>query len=286
MVSHSTKTAFRPRKSLLPVRSAFTLIELLVVIAIIAILAAILFPVFAQARDKARQTACLSNAKQLGTAVMMYLQDYAETFYHQTAWDEVVDMGSGFWGNSYKTYIRWPFALIPYVKNQDVFTCPSDKIRRGRSVAPAPGFANTVPWSIGYGPNLAILLWNNGPTTLAGVERPASKIILGECVLPFGFEAWSSEFFDGANYNTTTSNDNGWNWGTYRTRVRCSESNGVTDAQMASVTRHQLGNIAIFADGHVKWLRWNQTGDGNSSACTNQAAKNKWRELAEPNYNP
>src|SRR5712691_10099502 len=65
---------------------AFTLIELLVVIAIIAILAAILFPVFAQARDKARQTACLSNCKQIGTAIMMYIQDYDETFYWQKAW--------------------------------------------------------------------------------------------------------------------------------------------------------------------------------------------------------
>jgi prepilin-type N-terminal cleavage/methylation domain-containing protein len=61
-------------------RSAFTLIELLVVIAIIAILAAILFPVFAQAREKARQAACLSNLKQIGTGVMMYVQDYDETF--------------------------------------------------------------------------------------------------------------------------------------------------------------------------------------------------------------
>ena len=61
-------------------KRGFTLIELLVVIAIIAILAAILFPVFAQAREKARQTACLSNAKQIGTAVMLYAQDYDESF--------------------------------------------------------------------------------------------------------------------------------------------------------------------------------------------------------------
>src|ERR687883_602422 len=61
-------------------RDAFTLIELLVVIAIIAILAAILFPVFAQARAKARQTACLSNLKQIGTGLMMYTQDYDETY--------------------------------------------------------------------------------------------------------------------------------------------------------------------------------------------------------------
>src|SRR5437870_2702451 len=97
---------------------AFTLIELLVVIAIIAILAAILFPVFAQARDKARQSSCLSNARQIGLAITMYVQDYDETFYWQKAWDEVVDVGGGFWGPSYKSYIRWPMVHLPYVKNK------------------------------------------------------------------------------------------------------------------------------------------------------------------------
>ena len=90
----------------------------------------------------------------------------------------------------------------------------------------------------------------------------------------------------GPNFNNVTYNDGGWNWGTYRNNVRCSESNGMTDADMAKVTRHMLGQIAIFADGHAKWLRWNQTGDGNSGTCKNQTTKNKWRELAEPNYNP
>ncbi len=68
-------------------RAAFTLIELLVVIAIIAILAAILFPVFAQAREKARQTSCLSNGKQMGLSLLMYAQDYDETFVFSPIWD-------------------------------------------------------------------------------------------------------------------------------------------------------------------------------------------------------
>jgi prepilin-type N-terminal cleavage/methylation domain-containing protein/prepilin-type processing-associated H-X9-DG protein len=107
-------------------RSGFTLIELLVVIAIIAILAAILFPVFAQAREKARQSACLSNTRQVGTALSMYVQDY----------DEMTP--------SAKTYGRWwtrldpkgwppPFArdqLMPYVKNEGVWNCPSVALDR------------------------------------------------------------------------------------------------------------------------------------------------------------
>src|SRR5687767_10639650 len=87
-------------------RPGFTLIELLVVIAIIALLAAILFPVFAQARDKARQSSCLSNTRQIGSALMMYGQDY--------------DEGLPAWGE-----YRWHVPLKPYVKNLQVFVCPS-----------------------------------------------------------------------------------------------------------------------------------------------------------------
>src|SRR5205085_5932984 len=104
-------------------RKGFTLIELLVIIAIIAILAAILFPVFAQAREKARQTSCLSNTKQLGTAYVMYLQDYDETFpphvTERTAPLGTPDTPEARAPYSYKT------KLDPYVKNQGVYKCPS-----------------------------------------------------------------------------------------------------------------------------------------------------------------
>src|SRR2546427_6300511 len=123
----------------------FTLIELLVVIAIIAILAAILFPVFAQARDKARQASCLSNAKQLGIAVTMYVQDYDETFFWQAAWDEERELGAGSWGPSFKSYIRWPTAHLPYIKNQQVFKCPSDR-NPNRSYCAPPGGGGCVPF--------------------------------------------------------------------------------------------------------------------------------------------
>src|SRR5436305_12216001 len=92
-------------------RRAFTLIELLVVIAIIAILAAILFPVFAQARERARMTGCLSNMKQIGTGLMMYVQDYDETYprIRFVAYDYV-----------------WRNAIQPYIKNKGVLNCPSN----------------------------------------------------------------------------------------------------------------------------------------------------------------
>jgi prepilin-type N-terminal cleavage/methylation domain-containing protein/prepilin-type processing-associated H-X9-DG protein len=93
-------------------KTAFTLIELLVVIAIIAILAAILFPVFAQAREKARGISCLSNLKQIGTAHMMYAQDYDETF--------AFGCPNDWWLNT------WFTTTQPYIKNVNVLRCPDD----------------------------------------------------------------------------------------------------------------------------------------------------------------
>src|SRR5438067_2278377 len=119
-------------------KRGFTLIELLVVIAIIAILAAILFPVFAQAREKARQASCLSNCKQWGTAFMMYLQDHYEIFPPAYGYDRSL----GGWAVSYNHAVpadwrpvvdgramaslsHWANILHPYVKNYGVYACPS-----------------------------------------------------------------------------------------------------------------------------------------------------------------
>ena len=113
---YRSRNAFTPGKS-----SAFTLIELLVVIAIIAILAAILFPVFAQAREKARQSACLSNLKQIGTGMMMYVQDYDET-YPMTLYS------AG--NNTINQQNSWRTQIHPYIKNQACF--PARPIRTTR----------------------------------------------------------------------------------------------------------------------------------------------------------
>ncbi len=115
-------------------RRGFTLIELLVVIAIIAILAAILFPVFAQAREAARKTACTSNLKQLGTAMLMYTQDYDETFPQPQA--ASFTSGGSFWvfppdasgtapAATSGSYVIWGWAIQPYVKNEQLYSCPS-----------------------------------------------------------------------------------------------------------------------------------------------------------------
>ncbi len=138
-------------------KKGFTLIELLVVIAIIAILAAILFPVFAKAREKARQTSCLSNLKQLGTAFMMYEQDYDEkypTIYNQTAEHPV-------------NGTQWPGQILPYVKNNGVFSCPSD----GRYVPPTRARCT-------YSFNN--YLWSDWLGTDSQIVNPSSTLVLYE----------------------------------------------------------------------------------------------------------
>src|SRR5262249_24653929 len=125
-------------------RSAFTLIELLVVIAIIAILAAILFPVFAQARESARRTSCLSNVKQMGLAFAMYAQDYDETtpaVVHQGSLDQ------DFW-----------YIIQPYVKNINMFYCPDRTEWTMPSGDDCGGQAfNPQQRCIGYGYNWGII---------------------------------------------------------------------------------------------------------------------------------
>jgi len=163
---------------------AFTLIELLVVIAIIAILAAILFPVFAQAREKARQASCLSNLKQLGTAVMLYVQDYDESY------------------PLYSTYpseqLHWYDTINPYVKAADgkssVFFCPSVS-QRLAVVNLSSGYAVNYLHVIQYPPQFnwgKQLKWytarNDGPATTASLGRPADTIMIADAEAECGKE--------------------------------------------------------------------------------------------------
>ena len=119
----------RDELTAVPGRKGFTLIELLVVIAIISILAAILFPVFAQARERARMASCLSNGKQIGLAAMMYAQDYddtlPETGFNMPCHDANGNNSDNHWSGVY----AWPLAIYPYTKNYQFLSCPSDPNR-------------------------------------------------------------------------------------------------------------------------------------------------------------
>jgi prepilin-type N-terminal cleavage/methylation domain-containing protein/prepilin-type processing-associated H-X9-DG protein len=144
-------------------RPGFTLIELLVVIAIIAILAAILFPVFARAREAARQSSCLQNMRQMGTATMMYTQDNDETY-----------PGGGGMGPNGGWHPMWAQLIYPYVKNEGVFKCPS------HSNTPKFGGGGGTPalWS-SYGCNVNVMQWQSA-VTLAALQAPAGTVLFGE----------------------------------------------------------------------------------------------------------
>jgi len=138
-------------------KNAFTLIELLVVIAIIAILAAILFPVFAQARDKARQASCTSNVKQIGLAMTMYVQDYDETIPSVCSWGKAWNHGSAATlcppkvNSGAPAY--FPDFVAPYIKNEGVFYCPSTGKTRPISVS--------TPTVTNMGQNGTSYIWNH-----------------------------------------------------------------------------------------------------------------------------
>jgi prepilin-type N-terminal cleavage/methylation domain-containing protein/prepilin-type processing-associated H-X9-DG protein len=151
------------RKAVVAEQSGFTLIELLVVIAIIAILAAILFPVFARARDKARQTACLNNCKQIGTSLMLYLDDWEGAFPNQW-WDH---SGCDEWNCTPARQLK------PYAKSTQIYVCPT----KGRG-APDPektGF-------ISYGFNGLVMIPDFMITdgTVSGIDNPTQTVVVTE----------------------------------------------------------------------------------------------------------
>jgi prepilin-type N-terminal cleavage/methylation domain-containing protein/prepilin-type processing-associated H-X9-DG protein len=263
---------------------AFTLIELLVVIAIIAILAAILFPVFAQAREKARQISCVSNQKQLSTAVLMYAQDYDETFPYSDWWDSYQNDGTHGWVNQ----------IQPYVKNLPVFKCPSD----GKGLTPAPdssgwcgvfisyvGNASHIGWNGTYSPavgpigyfdgNSPNMGWmEQGGVAMSRMTRPADTILLTE---KHGQDTPVGQF-PGANCS------NGWPTGDVITNnmgdwgqmipdgTRAANLPFPTGRNGAVSSRHSERANFAFADGHVKSMIPHAT----NPDPVNQPQNNMW----------
>ena len=244
-------------------KSAFTLIELLVVIAIIAILAAILFPVFAQAREKARQTSCLSNTKQLGTSILMYVQDYDET-YPRACPDD-------WW------FYTWENTVQPYVKNTQVYKCPSDS-NQAQNTADGGG-ATDMSWAgpkISYAAN-GLIKYINGSNTMIGVigmdqswvtnkiatlsyvGRPAETIMLGEKHDPDNLPWWGprSQFYS----------DGVWNWywgcGSIPEGSRSATAAYPNGPDGCAANKHMGLNNFCFADGHSKAMKPAATNPGN-----------------------
>lgn len=208
----------------------FTLIELLVVIAIIAILAAILFPVFAQAREKARQASCQSNLKQIGIALKMYVQDYDERWPNSQngpaccSNGQTGSSGLNFGFNGWVSNV-----LMPYTKNQQIYRCPSIQ---------NSGFND--PWNGGTattnGPNTTSYAYNY--VSIQGVREAQFDDVAGAIIMADSSTAWwDCRYESGCGWRTRD-----WSWHINR--------------QFKLTEYHNMKNDYLFEDGHVKANSW------------------------------
>ncbi|MGD9497909.1 MAG: DUF1559 domain-containing protein [Armatimonadota bacterium] len=208
-------------------RRGFTLIELLVVIAIIAILAAILFPVFAKAREKARQTSCLSNLKQLGMGIYMYAQDYDERMIRYYRY-MTISTGRYLWW--------WGDMVQPYVNNYQILECPSGSWSYTYLRPPGLPYPLVCSYAFNNCWHTAdhVAISNIGEKKMTVIEAPANCIIL--------VDSNTSEVFTGGSrdYHLLDVIDGG-----IYSRV---------------ALRHNDGFNVAFCDGHAKWLKKSQPG--------------------------
>ena len=230
-------------------RSAFTLIELLVVIAIIAILAAILFPVFARARENARRASCQSNLKQIGLGILQYVQDYDEKLPGR-------NMGATTAVNDAQS---WRRTIFPYVKSTQIFACPSntgnsslENDSSGASLATLPPGAPTFPRSYAC---------NGGNSADYGT---------GTAPMLNGGGVNASQLNDAARTVLVTESGSGWIY----SEMNLSDNNSFFTGHLGTIN-------FLFADGHVKSIKptatvtpnmWNveeNLGDGNATLATN-----------------
>jgi prepilin-type N-terminal cleavage/methylation domain-containing protein/prepilin-type processing-associated H-X9-DG protein len=233
-------------------KAAFTLIELLVVIAILAILAAILFPVFARVREKGRQAVCLSNLKQLGMGVMMYIQDYDETFPFVLDWSANERMTGGGAANigdggkqpgvpgatGQEPQYQLVTVVAPYVKNPNIWHCPS--------VGPDATWDGAVKSGA----------WKKGAT----MRDQGTTYLYTYLSFPFPYVAGSEIFMggksharllDASRWPMLSELPNGWGF------------TGNLGDPPASVVPHSGGMNVAYGDGHAKFYR-TETADGGA----------------------
>jgi len=247
-------------------RAGFTLIELLVVIAIIAILAAILFPVFAKVREKARQISCLNNEKQLGIAMLQYIQDNDEQYPLLELYNECAQPACTNWEPT------WGYAIYPYVKSAAVFYCPDDPLDwadLGASTYPAylgeydiaAGYGGAQ--YLGYGMNVALNTNWTVPATLAQVNNPSSTLAFSEDSLTT--VAGESAGVCGNAVNSCGGTSTPilgysflWYSGASGTPVVSDlmANNGYDPAFATPYARHSGGANVVYCDGHAKLLTY------------------------------
>jgi prepilin-type N-terminal cleavage/methylation domain-containing protein/prepilin-type processing-associated H-X9-DG protein len=265
----------------------FTLIELLVVIAIIAILAAILFPVFAKAREKARQTSCLSNEKQLGLGFMQYIQDNDETFPSGSIPN--VLSGNDHFG------IGWAGEIYPYVKSTGVYLCPDDK-------TPSQPSANPPMYEVSYAMNTHIINsyltpgFGNpqGPLgKLAGFNAPAQTVLLCEVTNNLAnitsIDEGKSSAPAATHFSVVTSASGGClgvTSGAYDSQAKV--STGPVDLNTGGLDgtpgRHTDASTYLMADGHAKWIPGARVSSGGNAAFNATDQPNRYNNAAGTDF--
>jgi len=250
-------------------RRGFTLIELLVVIAIIAILAAILFPAFAKARENARRASCMSNLKQIGIGIMQYTQDYDET-YPQYVPGKVthnaktnrptagvppkvpsqlfVTNDGDTWNDDY--WVTWMDSVYPYAKSLQVFQCPShpSSIEIVPPGEPASWYPSSMfPYAGGQGSHVTF-------PSLA-----YSGIIAG---FWDGDKAAKLSTINGVSQKIFATHNSLWAYGYINTQDFHDKANGnpATDRNVKEMFPHIDGGVVLFCDGHAKWYSREQSG--------------------------
>jgi prepilin-type N-terminal cleavage/methylation domain-containing protein/prepilin-type processing-associated H-X9-DG protein len=252
---HRTQSLSSTHARVAHTRSAFTLVELLIVIAIICLLAAILFPVFALARENARRSACLSNMKQIGLSMQMYLSDYDETYVPTILADTNVSATNPY---------GWADALYPYTKSVQLFQCPSDKrppCAPGNGSPVDPKEQHLKPSDTTVTCGYTDYIMNAG---FSGVAANGSGTVTGVRASRVASSAQTLLFTDArGNLTRLVANGCRTTGGASRTdpiflstgHFGCaSTAQGVLDNRTDNY--HLEGTNVAFADGHVKWFRY------------------------------
>ncbi len=218
---------------------AFTLIELLVVIAIISILAAILFPVFAKVREKARQTSCASNERQIGLAMLQYVQDFDEA-------EPQSYYGSNTAASDAVNY-KWMDAVFPYVKNEAVFTCPSD------TDSPPYHYRNGTFYG-SYGLNGAYGSPGDGQTPPRSAKTATYQyVVLTSQIAVPSETVWVTDNDNGTQGGVNTGGSQGFFWTNWTNNPKITTFDGKPHLQ--NIEARHIGRVnTLFCDGHVKSL--------------------------------
>lgn len=240
--SHALQSSFRRGFT----RKAFTLIELLVVIAIIALLAAILFPVFGRARENARRSSCSNNLKQITLAVKQYTQDFDEQF----------PIGPNVVNTDFTT--GWSYIMQPYIKSLQVYQCPSDTIT-----------PSTNPANIGYIDYWynAALSWN-GSTSAANYRTSVNESALLKPSFTIMLGDGNNDTYSKSAYRTNGCTLAGQMdpaapaFGACNTTTYLVNGQGVAGGHK----KHLEGINLAFSDGHVKWYHGNINAGGTATA--------------------